>query len=62
VDKFGTQLDRRAHARQAPRPATAADALARFKNQNLLACAAKLGGGGQSRGTGANDDNLVIQL
>ena len=54
VEELGAKLDRNVEARDAARPAAAADALARLEHEHRAPGTRQLIGGGKSRGAGAN--------
>ena len=59
VDELRAELHRNLEARHAPRPAAAADALARLEDEHGAAGASQLVGRGEAGGTGADDDYVV---
>jgi hypothetical protein len=58
VQEFRAKLDRRVESREAPRPAAAADALARLENDDRAAAARERIGGGEAGSAGADDENV----
>jgi hypothetical protein len=61
VDELGAELDRSAQAREAARPAAAADAAAGFENQHRAAGVRELVGCGKPRGACPDDDYFAAQ-
>ena len=60
VYELGSELDRHRHARLFMRPDAAADALARFDEERVLAGTRKLGSRGKAGRARADDDHVVV--
>ena len=60
--ELGSELDRHRNARLFMRPDAAADTLARFDEERVLAGTRKLGGRGKAGRARADDDHVVAAI